>query len=307
MDQITATDVSMFLYPLRLVGEVSDGIKAKFMNPRCDLGPMEERVNKIAAQFTLCFWGMLKTGYKVQEEGGDGTHRAGLDGDRKHHRERDHGGGSAHEEETGVVRFKAMHGLLRIGNRPVRPTQLDSHVYARYGCGEELLLGGDRKKRHQDPLEAESPVARLTGRTGLNICTPDRGGANPLRKREWLSKRRQRSEEMHWCGGAYIKLLANNEASYQEEFANTIPYVVMFAPDKSGHTNNVHFVTRTLRLAGMRSRKSSMALLSSGSRSGPWTWVRYSLAVPPVYHRSVLVVTLNHHAIVDIPSLCLSR
>ncbi|PNP59845.1 hypothetical protein FNYG_14823 [Fusarium nygamai] len=101
MDQMTATEVSMFLYSLRLVGEVSDGIKAKYMNPRCDLGPVEEWVdgllqrgdsvvlagrylndieqiykmpvtywsqNKIAAQFTLWCLGMLKTGYECRKK-----------------------------------------------------------------------------------------------------------------------------------------------------------------------------------------------------------------------------------------------
>jgi calnexin len=44
------------------------------------------------------------------------------------------------------------------------------------------------------------------------------------------------------CGGAYMKLLRDNKALHQEEFANTTPYVVMFGPDKCGHTNKVHFI-----------------------------------------------------------------
>ena len=43
------------------------------------------------------------------------------------------------------------------------------------------------------------------------------------------------------CGGAYLKLV-RNKALNQEEFGNTTPYVVMFGPDKCGHTNKVHFI-----------------------------------------------------------------
>ncbi|KAF4594729.1 calreticulin [Ophiocordyceps camponoti-floridani] len=44
------------------------------------------------------------------------------------------------------------------------------------------------------------------------------------------------------CGGAYMKLLRDNKALHQDEFSNTTPYVVMFGPDKCGHTNKVHFI-----------------------------------------------------------------
>ncbi|KAG6010655.1 hypothetical protein E4U21_005153 [Claviceps maximensis] len=44
------------------------------------------------------------------------------------------------------------------------------------------------------------------------------------------------------CGGAYMKLLRENKALHQEEFSNTTPYVIMFGPDKCGHTNKVHFI-----------------------------------------------------------------
>ncbi|KAK6843163.1 calnexin precursor [Apiospora arundinis] len=44
------------------------------------------------------------------------------------------------------------------------------------------------------------------------------------------------------CGGAYLKLLRENKALHQDEFANTTPYVIMFGPDKCGHTNKVHFI-----------------------------------------------------------------
>ncbi|KAM7207026.1 Calreticulin family domain containing protein [Rhypophila sp. PSN 637] len=44
------------------------------------------------------------------------------------------------------------------------------------------------------------------------------------------------------CGGAYLKLLRENKALHQEEFSNTTPYVIMFGPDKCGHTNKVHFI-----------------------------------------------------------------
>ncbi|SPO04218.1 probable calcium-binding protein precursor cnx1 [Cephalotrichum gorgonifer] len=44
------------------------------------------------------------------------------------------------------------------------------------------------------------------------------------------------------CGGAYLKLLRENKALHQEEFSNATPYVIMFGPDKCGHTNKVHFI-----------------------------------------------------------------
>jgi calnexin len=39
-----------------------------------------------------------------------------------------------------------------------------------------------------------------------------------------------------------MKLLRDNKALHQDEFSNTSPYVVMFGPDKCGHTNKVHFI-----------------------------------------------------------------
>ncbi|KAJ6781749.1 hypothetical protein PWT90_08209 [Aphanocladium album] len=44
------------------------------------------------------------------------------------------------------------------------------------------------------------------------------------------------------CGGAYMKLLRDNKALHQDEFSNATPYVIMFGPDKCGHTNKVHFI-----------------------------------------------------------------
>lgn len=44
------------------------------------------------------------------------------------------------------------------------------------------------------------------------------------------------------CGGAYLKLLRDNKALHQDEFSNASPYVIMFGPDKCGHTNKVHFI-----------------------------------------------------------------
>lgn len=46
------------------------------------------------------------------------------------------------------------------------------------------------------------------------------------------------------CGGAYIKLLSENDALHTEEFSNDSPYQVMFGPDKCGSTNKVHFIIR---------------------------------------------------------------
>ncbi|KAJ2905340.1 calreticulin family protein [Zalerion maritima] len=44
------------------------------------------------------------------------------------------------------------------------------------------------------------------------------------------------------CGGAYLKLLRENADLHSEEFSNATPYVIMFGPDKCGHTNKVHFI-----------------------------------------------------------------
>ncbi|KAL1958208.1 hypothetical protein VTO42DRAFT_5064 [Malbranchea cinnamomea] len=44
------------------------------------------------------------------------------------------------------------------------------------------------------------------------------------------------------CGGAYMKLLQDNDKLHAEEFSNTTPYVIMFGPDKCGATNKVHFI-----------------------------------------------------------------
>jgi calnexin len=46
------------------------------------------------------------------------------------------------------------------------------------------------------------------------------------------------------CGGAYLKLLNENEALHAEEFSNETPYQVMFGPDKCGSTNKIHFIVR---------------------------------------------------------------
>lgn len=46
------------------------------------------------------------------------------------------------------------------------------------------------------------------------------------------------------CGGAYIKLLSNNDKLHSEEFSNDTPYQVMFGPDKCGTTNKVHMIIK---------------------------------------------------------------
>lgn len=46
------------------------------------------------------------------------------------------------------------------------------------------------------------------------------------------------------CGGAYIKLLSENEELHTAEFSNDSPYQIMFGPDKCGSTNKVHFIIR---------------------------------------------------------------
>ena len=39
-----------------------------------------------------------------------------------------------------------------------------------------------------------------------------------------------------------MKLLRDNAELHLEEFSNASPYVIMFGPDKCGHTNKVHFI-----------------------------------------------------------------
>lgn len=48
------------------------------------------------------------------------------------------------------------------------------------------------------------------------------------------------------CGGAYLKLLTNNESFQPDEFENSVPYTIMFGPDKCGGTNKVHFIINKL-------------------------------------------------------------
>jgi len=47
------------------------------------------------------------------------------------------------------------------------------------------------------------------------------------------------------CGGAYIKLLtASSLPSDLSQFSNSVPYTIMFGPDKCGSTNKIHFIVR---------------------------------------------------------------
>ncbi|WVN87043.1 uncharacterized protein L203_102219 [Cryptococcus depauperatus CBS 7841] len=48
------------------------------------------------------------------------------------------------------------------------------------------------------------------------------------------------------CGGAYIKLLADEEGGLRagEDYTDKTPFVIMFGPDKCGSTNKVHFIFR---------------------------------------------------------------
>lgn len=47
------------------------------------------------------------------------------------------------------------------------------------------------------------------------------------------------------CGGAYLKYLRPQEASWiAKEFDNESPYAIMFGPDKCGATNKVHFILK---------------------------------------------------------------
>ncbi|KAK9387024.1 Calreticulin family-domain-containing protein [Lipomyces mesembrius] len=46
------------------------------------------------------------------------------------------------------------------------------------------------------------------------------------------------------CGGAYLKLLTEDETLHAEEFSDKTSYQVMFGPDKCGATNKVHLIIR---------------------------------------------------------------
>lgn len=44
------------------------------------------------------------------------------------------------------------------------------------------------------------------------------------------------------CGGAYVKLLRQNEANNYSDFSDDSPFVIMFGPDKCGANDKVHFI-----------------------------------------------------------------
>jgi len=46
------------------------------------------------------------------------------------------------------------------------------------------------------------------------------------------------------CGGAYMKLLIEDEKFSSSTFSNASPYVIMFGPDKCGDSSKVHFIFR---------------------------------------------------------------
>ncbi|KAJ8103893.1 Calreticulin family-domain-containing protein [Lipomyces tetrasporus] len=46
------------------------------------------------------------------------------------------------------------------------------------------------------------------------------------------------------CGGAYLKLLTEDETLHAEEFSDKTSYQVMFGPDKCGATNKIHLIIR---------------------------------------------------------------
>lgn len=48
----------------------------------------------------------------------------------------------------------------------------------------------------------------------------------------------------HSCGGAYIKVLKQEDDFTPATFKDETPYVVMFGPDKCGQTDKVHFIFR---------------------------------------------------------------
>ncbi|KAK9240174.1 Calreticulin family-domain-containing protein [Lipomyces kononenkoae] len=46
------------------------------------------------------------------------------------------------------------------------------------------------------------------------------------------------------CGGAYLKLLTEDESLHAEEFSDKTAYQIMFGPDRCGATNKVHLIIR---------------------------------------------------------------
>ena len=53
-----------------------------------------------------------------------------------------------------------------------------------------------------------------------------------------------RLEEGLECGGAYIKVLKDDESIDVTQLKDDTEYVIMFGPDKCGGTNKVHFILR---------------------------------------------------------------
>jgi len=51
-----------------------------------------------------------------------------------------------------------------------------------------------------------------------------------------------RMHEALQCGGAYLKLAAQQDTFEPSDVTNETPYVFMFGPDKCGSTNKVHFI-----------------------------------------------------------------
>ena len=53
-----------------------------------------------------------------------------------------------------------------------------------------------------------------------------------------------RMKQPHSCGGAYLKLLSQNDSNTDDDLTDKTPFSIMFGPDKCGDNNKVHFIAR---------------------------------------------------------------
>lgn len=86
-------------------------------------------------------------------------------------------------------------------------------------------------------LVVKSPAARHAISRKLNRVVDNSGNTLVVQYEVKLQKGLE-------CGGAYVKLLSENEALHADEFSGETPYQVMFGPDRCGSTNKVHFIIR---------------------------------------------------------------
>lgn len=113
-------------------------------------------------------------------------------------------------------------------------TDGDFSYVGRWSIEEPLILPGFKGDKG---LVAKSPASHHAISAIFDKLLDNKGKTLVLQYEVKL-------QESLECGGAYIKLLSENEALHSKEFSNESPYQIMFGPDKCGSTNKVHFIIR---------------------------------------------------------------